>query len=371
MPSLGADMEAGTLVEWHVKPGDAVKRGEVVASVETSKGIIDIEIFADGVIEALLAEPGSEVPVGGPLARYRPTGGAEPAAVAPAVPSQAPSAPPAKAAARSGTRRIASPAARKRAAELMLDLDQVVARSGGPITLDDVERAAAARGAPAARPTDMRSTIGQAMSRSKREIPHYYLATTIDMRHASQWLAAHNAACPVTERLIYGVLLIKAVARAVARFPELNGWWREGRFDAAQAINIGTAIRLRDGGLIAPALLGADRRPLAELMRAYQDLVQRARTGGLRATELASATITVSSIGDGGVDVLYPIIHPPQVAIVGFGSLVTRPWCDGDSLVAARVVTATLAADHRASDGHRGSAFLVAVAEHLQRPEEL
>jgi pyruvate dehydrogenase E2 component (dihydrolipoamide acetyltransferase) len=249
-------------------------------------------------------------------------------------------------------------------------LDKVVARSGGPITLDDVEQAAAARPAPAA-PTDMRATIGQAMSRSKREIPHYYLATTIDMRRPSRWLEQHNAAHPVTERLIYGVLLIKAVARAVTRFPELNGWWREGRFDAANAVNVGTAIRLRDGGLIAPALLGADRRPLSELMRAYQDLVQRARTGGLRATELASATITVSSIGEGGVDTLYPIIHPPQVAIVGFGAVVTRPWCDGDSVVAARVVNATLAADHRASDGHRGSAFLAAVAGCLQRPEEL
>jgi pyruvate dehydrogenase E2 component (dihydrolipoamide acetyltransferase) len=376
MPSLGADMESGTLTEWLVKPGDAVKRGDVVASVETSKGIIDIEIFADGVVEELLAAPGTEVPVGAALARYRATGAAaappgappppRPAARATAAPAPAPAPP------RLATpRRAASPAARKRAAELGLDLDEVVARSGGAITLDDVEQAAAARPAPPARPADMRSTIGQAMSRSKREIPHYYLATTIDLRRALRWLEAHNATHPVTERLIFGVLLIKAVARAVAQFPELNGWWREGRFDAAQAVNVGTAIRLRDGGLIAPALLGADRRPLAELMRAYQDLVQRARTGGLRATELATATVTVSSIGEGGVDTLYPIIHPPQVAIVGFGTPVARPWCDGDSVVAARVINATLAADHRASDGHRGSAFLVAVADWLQRPEEL
>ena len=374
MPSLGADMESGTLTEWRVKPGDAVKRGDVVASVETSKGIIDIEIFADGVIEALLAEPGAEVPVGGTLARYRPTGAAEPTPGRPPepfAPARPPSAPQPSAAARSGARPAASPAARKRAAELGLDLDRIVPRSGGAIALADVEHAAAAQPARAARPTDMRGTIGQAMSRSKREIPHYYLATTIDMRRAVRWLGQHNATRPVTERLIYGVLLIKAVAHAAARFPELNGWWREGRFDAAQAINVGTAIRLRDGGLIAPALLGADRRPVAELMRAYQDLVQRARTGGLRATELASATITVSSIGEGGVDTLYPIIHPPQVAIVGFGTLAVRPWCDGESLVAAEVINATLAADHRASDGHRGSAFLVAVADCLQRPEDL
>ena len=380
MPSLGADMESGTLTEWFVKPGDAVKRGDVVASVETSKGIIDIEIFADGVIETLLAAPGTDVPVGGPLARYRSAGEAEPepgAAPQPLAPSQPPSAPASQAPARprpGAARRAASPAARKRAAELGLDLGTIVPHSGGPISLDDVEQAAAARPgntASISRPTDMRGTIGQAMSRSKREIPHYYLATTIDMRRSWRWLEQYNAAHPVTERLIYGVLLIKAVARAVARVPEMNGWWREGRFDAANSVNVGTAIRLRDGGLIAPALLGADRRPLPELMRAYQDLVQRARTGGLRATELASATITVSSIGEGGVDTLYPIIHPPQVAIVGFGALVMRPWCDSESLVAARVINATLAADHRVSDGHRGSAFLVAVADCLQRPEDL
>jgi pyruvate dehydrogenase E2 component (dihydrolipoamide acetyltransferase) len=385
MPSLGADMESGTLTEWFVKPGDAVRRGDVVASVETSKGIIDIEIFADGVVQELLAAPGACVPVGAALARYRTSGADETAA---ATAAERPAAQPASAPTPAATpmpaatptpapsgpttpRRAASPAARRRATELGVDLGSIVVPSGGAITLEDVEKAATSLRAPTTRPADMRSTIGQAMSRAKREIPHYYLATTIDMRRALRWLEEHNAARPVTERLIYGVLLIKAVARAVATFPELNGWWRENRFDAAQAVNVGTAIRLRDGGLIAPALLGADRRPLPELMRAYQDLVQRARTGGVRATELATATITVSSIGERGVEALYPIIHPPQVAIVGFGSLVNRPWCEGDSVVAARVITATLAADHRASDGHRGSGFLVAVADWLQRPEEL
>jgi pyruvate dehydrogenase E2 component (dihydrolipoamide acetyltransferase) len=381
MPSLGADMESGTLTEWLVKPGGAVKRGDVVASIETSKGIIDVEIFADGVIETLLVAPGAEVPVGTPLARYRPTGGGEPAAVATAAVAAplavaAPAGPePAKPAATTAPpaslRRAASPAARKRAAELELDLGGIVARSGGAITLEDVEAAAAARRAPKSRPAEIRTVIGQAMSRAKREIPHYYLATTIDMRRSLRWLEEHNAAHGVTERLIYGVLLIKAVARALERFPDLNGYWRDGRFEPSSAVNVGTAIRLREGGVIAPALLAADRQPLLELMRSYQDLVQRARTGGLRATELASGTITVSSLGEGGVETLYPIIHPPQVAIVGFGSLVARPWVDGDAIVAARVVTATLAADHRASDGHRGSAYLVAVGDWLQRPEAL
>jgi pyruvate dehydrogenase E2 component (dihydrolipoamide acetyltransferase) len=217
----------------------------------------------------------------------------------------------------------------------------------------------------------MRAVIAQSMSRSKREIPHYYLATTVDMRRALAWLENYNRAHPVTERLLVGVLLVRAVARALERFPELNGFWREPGFEPAAEINVGTATRLRQGGLIAPALLAANTRPLAELMRQFQDLVQRARSGGLRATELASATITVSSLGEGGVETVFPIIHPPQVAIVGFGAVAVRPWCDNGVVVAAPLVTATLSADHRASDGHRGSAFLAAVADCLQRPEAL
>ena len=388
MPSLGADMESATLTEWLVKPGDAVKRGDVVASVETAKGIIDIEIFDDGVVETLLVAPGTEVPVGTPLARYRATGAgavaeakpapAPPAATRPAPtsaaipPAPTPPAPPPRQA--GGERQLASPAARRRATELGIDLATITPRAGAAITLQDVEHAAPAR-APArpagAPPTDMRGLIAQSMSRSKREIPHYYLANTIDLRKALGWLETRNAGRPVTERLLSGVLLIKAVARALERFPELNGFWRNGRFEPAPAINVGTAIRLRQGGLVAPALLAANEQSLQDLMRAFQDLVQRARGGGLRSTELASATITVSSLGDGGVQTVFPIVHPPQVAIVGFGGIGVRPWCDAGGVVAAPVVTTTLSADHRVSDGYRGSAFLVAVADWLQRPEAL
>jgi pyruvate dehydrogenase E2 component (dihydrolipoamide acetyltransferase) len=217
----------------------------------------------------------------------------------------------------------------------------------------------------------MRGLIAQSMSRSKREIPHYYLANTIDLRKTLGWIERHNATRPVTERLLYGVLLVKAVARALEDFPELNGFWRNGRFEPATVINVGTAIRLRQGGLVAPALLAANQQSLPDLMRAFQDVVQRARGGGLRSTELAGATITISSLGEGSVDTVFPIIHPPQVAIVGFGAIAVRPWVDAGVVIAAPVITATLSADHRVSDGHRGSSFLVAVAEWLQRPEAL
>jgi pyruvate dehydrogenase E2 component (dihydrolipoamide acetyltransferase) len=385
MPSLGADMESATLTTWLVKPGDSVKRGDVVATVETTKGIIDIEIFDAGVIDTLVATPGAEVPVGGLLATYRPSGtaAASPAVAPTAAPApRRPGAPltaPAvlaaatPAAAPTTERLLASPAARKRAAELGVDLDALRPPTGGAITLQDVERAAAANApqhAPAP-PTDMRRQIAQSMSRAKREIPHYYLGTTVDLTNAMRWLETVNAARPVTERLLYGVLLLKAVARALEKFPELNGFWRNDAFEPANVINIGTAIRLRQGGLVAPALPATNQQPLPVLMRSFQDLVLRARTAKLRATELATATITITSLGEGSVETVYPIIYPPQVAIVGFGSVVVRPWCVGGAVVAAPVIHATLAADHRVTDGTRGSAFLMAVADLLQHPEEL
>jgi pyruvate dehydrogenase E2 component (dihydrolipoamide acetyltransferase) len=137
------------------------------------------------------------------------------------------------------------------------------------------------------------------------------------------------------------------------------------------AVHVGVAIAIRGGGLVAPALLDADRRPLGELMAGFRDLVTRARAGRLKSSELGAPTITVTSLGENGVETILPVIYPPQVAIVGFGSVVRRPWCEGDAIVPAPVVTATLAADHRVTDGHRAAAFLAAVARRLAAPEAL
>ena len=383
LPSLGADMESATLTEWLVKPGDIFKRGDVVASVETTKGIIDIEIFDAGRIEKLLVAPGTEIPVGAALASYVPAGGerpqtAAPPAATPAMRAVAPrgqriAAPIAAAGptpvARAGARARVSPAARRRAEELGVDLSAVAATGAeGAITLEDVEHAAAAAPSPV---TDMRSAIARAMSRSKREIPHYYLATTIDMRAALSWLERWNTEHAVTDRLLYGVLLVKTVARALERYAELNGFWLDGRFEASREINVGIAIRLRQGGLVAPGIPRANELTLQELMQQLQGIVQRARAGRLRQSDITNATITVSSLGEGGVETLYPIIYPPQVAIIGFGGIVTRPWHAAGAIVAAPLISATLSADHRVSDGQSGSRFLTEVDGLLQHPEQL
>ena len=386
MPTLGADMTAGTLLGWMKRPGDEVKRGDIIAEVDTDKGVIEVEVFTSGVIEKLLVQPGSEVPVGTALAIIREAGeegGRKiPETISPKIEpamTLAPVSPqPTLISGPVAPRVRASPAAKKLAAEMGIDLTTVTGTGpGGRIQRGDVEKAAAIKTAPperlphAERIARMRKTIGAAMARSKREIPHYYLSTTIDLAAAVTWLAEENLKRPVVDRLLYGVLLIKSVARALSEVPELNSIWKDDGPVPCSDINIGVAISLRQGGLIAPALHNADRQSLDELMRNFRDLVKRARAGALRSSELSESTITVTSLGELGVETVYGIIYPPQVALVGFGKMVERPWCVNGQIVSRPTLIATLSADHRVSDGHRGGLFLSAIDRLLQEPAKL
>jgi pyruvate dehydrogenase E2 component (dihydrolipoamide acetyltransferase) len=384
MPSLGADMEAGTLIEWRVHPGDAVKRGDIVALVETEKGIIEVEIFESGFVESIVVKPGQKVPVGTTLAVIGRDGlGVEPRPPSePAPVTQAPAAqPPAVSPAEPRRARI-SPLARKRGEELGVDLSSLMGTGeGGSITSEDVERAAG-RAAPVTPPPEpkpaetdkhaaMRRAIAAAMARSKREIPHYYLATTIDMRRALEWLAAENSKRPVTQRLLYSALLIRAVGLAVRDVPEMNGFWVDGTFRRGEGVHVGVAISLRQGGLVNPAIHDADKKTLDELMADMLDLVNRARAGRLRSSELSDGTITVTILGEQGVQTVFGVIYPPQVALVGFGKITERPIADKGMIGARPAIDATLSGDHRVSDGHRGGRFLAAIDRLLQEPEKL
>ena len=385
MPSLGADMDAGTLVEWLKRPGDRVKRGDIVAVVETLKGAIEVDIFEEGVIERWLVEPGTTVPVGTPLALIA---GAQPAAAvaeaevaAPAAPTPAPAAPPSVSPVpepRTGmSRPRVSPAARRLAAERGISVDQLIGSGpGGTILHADVERAAAGA---APRPTtakrldlaEMRRAIAAAMARSKREIPHYYLSTTIELTRSLAWLEETNSTRPPAQRLLLAALLLKAVASALGEAREFNGFFTAEGFQPGAGIHIGTAIAIRGGGLVAPAIRDADKLTLNELMAQLRDLVARARSGALRSSELSDPTITVTNLGERSVETVFGVIYPPQVALVGFGMPVERPWAVAGKIATRRVITATLAADHRVSDGHRGALFLADIDHRLQSPETL
>jgi pyruvate dehydrogenase E2 component (dihydrolipoamide acetyltransferase) len=385
MPSLGSDMDEGTLLEWRVQPGEQVQRGQIVAIVDTAKAAVDVECWQAGEVLELLIEPGAKVPVATPLmtllepGENRATASAQRPASAmppePATPLAAVSAVAAPSVSAPGpapaSRLRISPAARKRAAELGLDANSL-SGSGphGVVTLEDVE---AARKAPAgsARDAAMRQAIGAAMSRSKREIPHYYLSENIPLGALMDWLQTHNAGLAPEQRWLPAVLLLKAVALAVRDYPQLNGLWQDGGFNAASTSHLGIAIALRQGGLIAPALHDVADKPLAQLMVELSDLVQRARSGSLRSSELSAASLTVTQLGEQGVDSVLGVIYPPQVALVGFGRIAQRPWVEAGQLCVRPVVTASLAADHRVSDGHYGARFLAALHRLLQTPENL
>jgi pyruvate dehydrogenase E2 component (dihydrolipoamide acetyltransferase) len=370
MPSLGADMDSGTLIQWHVKPGDAVKRGDIIADVETEKGVIEAEVWTPGTVAELIIQTGQKVPVGTVLALLITEEGE--AVAAPLPISIAPS----------EKRLRVSPLARKAAAELGIDLALVSGKGeGGAITQTDIENYQKQR---AAKPVSaleadrsqekfagMRHAIAQAMSRSKREIPHYYLQTEISVKKALDWLDQINRDRPLTDRILPIALFVKATAKACGHVPEMNGFWMENAFHPARSVHAGIGISLRQGGLVAPAIHDVQTKSLDFIMKNILDLVARARTGKLRSSEVSDPTLTITSLGDQGVETVFGVIYPPQVALLGFGKISQRPWVVGDSVEATPLVTVTLSADHRASDGHRGAQFLNAIARSLQEPEHL
>jgi pyruvate dehydrogenase E2 component (dihydrolipoamide acetyltransferase) len=373
--------------------GDSVQRGDIIAQVETEKGNIDVEVFCNGTIEKLLIRPGEKVPVGTALAILREDGQVK----SPLSPADEPATPPpasriapqrprivrGQRLERQAAERLAiSPSARRLARELGVAPESVKGTGhGGAITRQDIERAAISAGktsVPEVTPppasssaSRIRQTIAAAMSRSKREIPHYYLATTIDMHCALEWLSEHNSKLPVADRVLHGALILKAVALALHEVPELNATWQNGQSVPNNEVHVGVAVSLRHGGLVAPAVHNTDQLTLDVLMRRLGDLVNRARAGSLRSSEMSDPTITVTSLGDQGVESVYAVIYPPQVAMVGVGKIVERPWCVNGQVVPRRLVTITLAADHRVSDGHRGGIFLAAIDRLLQEPEKL
>jgi pyruvate dehydrogenase E2 component (dihydrolipoamide acetyltransferase) len=455
-------MDHGKLVEWLVKPGDYVRRGDVVAVVDTDKTIMDVESFQEGVVADLLVGLGETVPVGTPLARITQTPAEtglsarqtlpERAAGKTAAPKTAPKpaaprapqpaavkeaaaiAPPVRhlahrlgvdttrihgtgkdgaitradvehaLAARPGTRVRSSPRARRLATELGVELANIAGTGPqGAITEKDVHRATESRTEPPVpappppahskaapkesvtpqesvtgklseageRVATLRRAIGALMARSKKTIPHYYLSSTLDLRTAVEWMQSANAQRPVTARLVPSALLLKATALAAREVPEMNGFYTDGGFRPSASVHLGVAVALRQGGLVAPAIHNADTLPIERLMEQLRDLVSRARAGRLQRAEMADPTLTVTNLGDLGVDSVYGVIYPPQVAMVGFGRVMEQPWAQNGMLGVRHAVVATLSADHRVSDGLRGARFLALINDLLQKPEEL
>ena len=395
MPSLGADMEDGTLVEWRVKSGDTVNRGDIIADVDTQKGLIEIEVFEEGTVDQLVVKEGEKVPVGTVMATIIPIGDKE-SARKESLPVKAEPVVMQKAKTQATTEPVKqplkvgstishdhlkiSPLAKRMAEEKGIDLS-IIKGSGpeGSIVKKDIELAAKTKVESHKEVSEekkeiasqgIRAAIAMAMSRSNREIPHFYLETRIDMSQALEWLKETNKERVLKDRLLSAVLLIKATAKAVKEVPVVNAYWENG-LQLKDAINIGFAVSLRKGGVVIPAIRDADQKSLAEIMTLLKDLIPRARVLKLRSSELSESTITLTNVGEGNVDKVFGVIYPPQVAIIGFGNIVEEAWVDNGAISARPVIHVTLAADHRAIDGYLGGRFLTALKNHLQNPATL
>jgi pyruvate dehydrogenase E2 component (dihydrolipoamide acetyltransferase) len=412
MPSLGADMESAVLMEWRVKEGEHVTKGQVIAEVETSKGVIEIEVFEEGIIEKLLVAPDTECAAGTPLAIIRSEGEnkdkdededegkgeddegegeekevspsetasqseppAEPLAeTAPQEPLPSASAEPPREVPDIKTEEFshqervkASPAARKKASQMGIDLADIAAETTGVIQLKELDEPQNKK----EEPDGMRQAIAKAMSRSNAEIPHYYLSMAINMTPALEWLEELNSELSIQERILPAALLIRAAVKALQEVPQLNGYWRDNTHQLKEEINPGIAISLRKGGLITPALIDAQNMDLKKTMQALGELISRTRTGKLRGSEMTQQSITITNLGDLGVERVYGVIYPPQLAIIGFGRISDAPWAQSDTLSVRKVLHATLSGDHRATDGHTGALFLNKLDQLLQNPKEL
>ena len=377
MPSLGADMADGTLIEWRVKPGDKVNRGDIIADVDTQKGLIEIEVFDEGTIDQLVINEGEKVSVGTVMAKILPFGET--------VSDKKETVEPVKqvkkeSVLKSHERKKISPLAKKILEEKGIDITTVTGTGpDGSIVKKDVERVLETQKQPQEVgqkdkveliSEGIRSATASAMSKSNSEIPHFYLETKIDLSKALKWLKETNKQRELKDRLLPVVMLIKAVAKAIIEVPEVNAYWENG-LHLKDTINIGFAVSLRKGGVVIPAIHDAEQKSPAELMTLLTDLIPRAKALKLKSSELSESTITLTSMGEGNVDKVFGVVYPPQVAIIGFGSITEEAWAEDDAISARSVIHATLAADHRAIDGYLGGKFLSAIKKNLQNPTEL
>lgn len=349
MPSLGADMDQGKLMEWKINPGDVVTKGQTIATVETSKSVVEIESFRNGKVLELVGKPGEQIPVGQIIAYFDIADSEVPVTVELQTP-----------------RLKISPAAKKMAQDKNIDLATIKGSgSEGQIELKDIESLT-----PSAGPT-IRDTIARVMARSKKEIPHYYLKNQVSLDPMMKWIDEKNMGLPAEDRLMIPVVLFKAIILGLKENPLMNGSYINGIFVPNEIINLGITIAKKTGGVLVPAILEAQKMSLIELNKAFLDLLERTFKGQLKNRELTDGSITVTNVGDLGGDEVFGIIFPPQVALVGLGRMRKVPVVQGEFVRPGFVIDITLSADHRVTDGLNGSRFLTRIEQLLMDPVQL
>ena len=419
MPRLSDSMEEGTVLRWLKSVGDEVKRGDELVEIETDKANMTYEATDEGTLLEILADEGSTLPIGEPIARIgepgeagekqpsagKPANGSQPGRAQPA-PAEAPQATverprSAPAPSTDGDGRVkASPVARRMARELNVELDRVQGSGpGGRIVKADVEAAAgsqqalptpaqpATRGeapsgaeggeAPRAKGevqvvelTRLQATVARRMAESKATVPHFYLSMEIDMtegvklRARLKEIAAEGQPVPT-----FNDMVVKACARALRDFPRANGSYRDGHLELYSRVNVGVAVAAQDA-LVVPTIFDADMKSLGEIAARSRELAQKVRDGKITPPELSGGTFTVSNLGMFGISNFSAVINPPQAAILAVGALEPKAVVDSETRrVAVRdMMGVTIACDHRILYGADGAQFLGRVRDLLEQP---
>jgi pyruvate dehydrogenase E2 component (dihydrolipoamide acetyltransferase) len=356
MPALGMAQEKGKLVNWLKADGDAVKKGEPLMEVETDKATVEVEAPASGVLANVTATAGDEVPVGQRIAVILAVGE--------------------KAAPRRAGRVQASPAARKIAKDKGIDLASLTGGGpGGSVTAEDVIRATQAQTPAAVAPqtnkivplTAMRRIVGQRMTKSKQSAPHFYVSIDVDMTEVGRTRSeAKDKKAAVVPSI--NDFILRAAAQTLKDFPSLNSTFTEQGIEIFPDINLGVAVAI-DDGLVVPVIRNADRLSLEQLAAASRELAEKAQKKKLLPLDYEGGTFTVSNLGMFGVDSFIAIINPPQCAILAVGQVAPRVVPDGNEIAVRSMMTMTLSADHRITDGVTAAKFLQEVKKRLEGPE--
>ncbi|APA97196.1 dihydrolipoamide acetyltransferase family protein [Nocardia seriolae] len=415
MPRLSDTMEEGIVSAWLKQVGDQVKAGEILAEIETDKALMELEAYEDGILEAIIAEPGTTVAIGEPIALLGDGSGASAApaaalalAAAAPAPAAAPAAPAAAAApaisapaagngstpTESGDRKKSSPLARKVAKEIGVDINAVNGTGpGGRVTKQDVENAgstatpaapAAAAAAPAATPaavapatgdyeeiplTNIQRVSATRLTESKQQAPHIYLTSAIDVTELLAFRAQINNTLEETGsgKVSVNDLLVKAVATALRLDPAVNVSFAGDKLLRHKAINIGIAVAT-DAGLFVPVIHDADRKSVSAIAAEGKEKAGRARDRKLKGEDMSGGTFTISNLGMFGIEQFTAVINPPESAILAVGAAQDELKLDGEKVVSRKILRVTLSADHRSIDGAVAARFLQQLKELIEHP---
>jgi len=415
MPKLGFDMSEGTLIRWVKNEGEQIKKGDVLAEIETDKATVEVESSASGIVRKLLAGQGEVVPVGAPIAivgsadekiadvapaagtQAQPAKTAAPGAALPRAPERGQVAPvpvpaPTPLAGPATGPVKASPLAKKMARDAKVDLARLRGTGpGGRIVRKDVEAAAVggALQAPAAataaqfasvpigaradetvQPSRLRQAIARRMTESKATAPHFYVTHEFKLDALLGVRSQLNDYLPENEKLSVNDFIVKAVALALRAFPNLNASFAGEQVIRHGAVNVSVAVAV-ENGLLTVVNRYADQKPVRQIASELKEMVARARTGKVRPDDIEGSTFSVSNLGMYDVENFIAILNPPEAAILAVGSARELPVVEDGQIQAGWRMKATISVDHRVSDGAEAARFMQTLASFLENPARI